>query len=287
MDVELMAGMTFEDPEELWKFVRGRREYTHVEARVTKEKKIVYVAIPTNDTCVLPAFFNSPTMHHYELRGMGKLALVLKREKMSLQKLRDNYPFEQWINDALKEAINSRKSLLETIFKPVTAHPVAGWAMSVRGLGMHDALLFLGFIDPHICTTSGKACAYWNLAGPASRRRSGRKTTGPPILRGEAFFMAQRIWMRGDPYYKPLADAKREYYLSKLPEDEKGRRKHAYNRALLWLAHLLVSHAWEKHRKFEKLPLHPHANYIPPKPDEDAEFTDEKILNALKAGQRI
>jgi hypothetical protein len=41
------------------------------------------------------------------------------------------------------------------------------------------------------------------------------------------------------------------------------------------------------HRRFVRLPINPHANHIPPKPDEDAVFDNDKILNAIRNGLRL
>jgi len=290
MTVELklpIGALTFEDAEELWDFVKSRREYTHVEFRRGPRKKLIYIAIPTSDICILPQFFKKPNLHHFDLRGIGRMAIMLTKQKMALQSLRENYPFEQWLSDALDDAIRSRERIIKRAYQEYQAHPICRWIENISGLGPADAIMFMAFIDPHICTTAGKAFAYWNLAGDKSVRRSGVKTPGDPELRGIAFFMAQRIWMRNDSYYKPLAEAKKEYYLKKLQaKGEKGYRIHAHKRALLWLGHLLVGHAWEIWRRFEGLPTHPHANYVPPK-SSPSEEPPEEILKALRNGKRI
>jgi len=283
-----MEGMlVFEDAEELWKFIEGRREYVAIDRVRGKGGKSVYIAKLTNDVCRLPEVFNGWMRYHYNLEGLAKLVLMLRRQRQSLDAIRKMYFWQQWAVEAIDGIMRERERVVNEVYEHVVRHPVVQWVDRVKGLGKHDAILFLGLIDPHVATSAGKACAYWNLAGPESILRSGKKTKGAPILRGEAFFMAQRIWMKNDEYYKPLAEAKKEYYLARLPLDEKGRSAHAHIRALLWLAHLLVSHAWEIHRRFEGLPVNPHMNYIPPKPDEDAVFSNDKIINAIRAGQRL
>ena len=283
-----MSGvMVFEDFNELWRFIESRREYTAIDRAKGKGGKAVYLATLTNDVCRLPSIFEGAMAHHYNLEGLAKLVLMLRRQKQSLDSIRKEYAWQDWAVEALKEIIKQRDELVDEVYDRIVAHPVVQWVERVKGLGKHDAILFLGFIDPHIATSAGKACKYWCLAGPESKLQAGKKVEGRPILRGEGFFMASRIWMKNDEYYKPLAEAKKEYYLTKLPQDERGRSAHAHVRALLWLAHLLVSHAWEMHRRFEQLPINPHANYIPPKPDEDAVFDNEKILNAIRTGQRL
>lgn len=279
--------LVFEDFNELWRFIEGRREYVAVDRAKGKGEKVVYLARLTGDVCRLPEIFEGWLAHHYNLEGLAKLVLMLRRQKQSLDAIRREYLWQDWAVEALNRITRERERLVDEAYDHIAMHPVAQWVERVRGLGRHDAVLFTGMIDPHIATSAGKACAYWCLAGPESRLRAGRKAKGKPILRGEAFFMAQRVWMRGDQYYKPLAEAKKQYYLTKLPEDEKGRNMHAHVRALLWLAHLLVSHAWEVHRRFEGLPVNPHMNYIPPKPDEDAVFNNERVLEAIRTGQRL
>jgi len=281
------SSLVFEDANELWKFVESYKEYVAIDRARGRGGKTVYIAKITNDVCRLPEIFNGWMRHHYNLEGLAKLVLMLRRQRQSLDAIRKVYWWQDWAIEALNSIMRQREELINEVYEHIVRHPVTWWVERVKGLGRHDAILFLGMIDPHIATSAGKACAYWNLAGPESKLKSGQKAKGAPILRGEAFFMAQRVWMRNDEYYKPLAEAKKEYYLTKLPEDEKGRSAHAHTRALLWLAHLLVSHAWEMHRRFERLPINPHMNYIPPKPDEDAVFSNDKILNAIRTGQRL
>jgi hypothetical protein len=287
MGAEAGGILVFDDWNELWKFIESRREYVAIDRAKTKGGKSVYLARLTNDVCRLPEIFKGSMTHHYSLEGFAKLALMLRRQRQSLDAIRREYAWQDWAVEALNQIIRQREKLIDEIYEHINAHPVVQWVERVKGLGKHDAILFLGFIDPHIATSAGKAYKYWCLAGPESRLKSGKKAEGRPILRGEGFFMASRIWMRGDEYYRPLAEAKKEYYLAKLPADEKGRNAHAHIRALLWLARLLVGHAWEMHRRFERLPINPHANHIPPKPDEDAVFDNDKILSAIRNGLRL
>jgi hypothetical protein len=279
--------IVFNSWDELWDFIESRREYVAIDRARTKGGESVYLARLTNDVCRLPELFKGSMAHHYNLEGLARLVLMLKRQKQSLDTIRKEYAWQEWAVEAFNRIVKEREKLVDEVYDHVAAHPVTHWVERVKGLGKHDAILFLGFIDPHIATSAGKAYKYWCLAGPESKLRSGRKVEGKPILRGEGFFMASRVWMRGDEYYKPLAEAKKEYYLTKLPQDERGRNAHAHARALLWLARLLVGHAWEVHRRFERLPINPHANHIPPKPDEDAVFDNEKILNAIRNGERL
>jgi len=291
-----MSEMVFESAEDLWSYVRSRREYTAVRVAKAKGKKRVYIATPFSEVCRLQELYSwSPGsfVHHYTLRGVGRLALMLRREKVAFQSLYDEYVGQPWIAKALEDVMAEREKLVDDVYAMFETHPVAQWTTAVKGLGKSDALLFLCFIDPHVASTAGKACAFWALAGEQSVRRRKPKSNqtqeemkpGHYELRGAAYYMAERIWMKRDQYYRPLAEAKKEYYLAKLPQDERGRNAHAHTRALLWLAHLLVSHAWEVWRRFEGLPIHPHRLYMPPKPSEDAVWTDEETLKHLRSGK--
>jgi len=281
----VLEQLVFEKEEEVWEYVRGCPTYVAVERAMNKDGKKVYVARRFDEVCRLQSDYQRyGNVHHYTLRGVGRLVLMLKRQGMSLQKLYDEYAGQPWIVENLEEVLAERERVREKFYGIFETHPVAEWTLTINGLGKHSVIMFLGFIDPHVCSTAGKACAFWALAGPSSRRVSGRKGVGNPRLRGEAFFMAKRVWMKGDSYYKPLAEAKKEWYLAKLP-DERGKKAHAHVMALLWLGHLLVSHAWEVWRRYEGLPVHSHRLYIPPKPHEDAVFDDERILECLRTGR--
>ena len=298
-----MVELIFEDREKLWDYVRENwNRYVAIKKVIVKkeerkggkdEEEAYYVTKIFDEPCVLQqqySLYPVINVHHYILFGLGRIITRLKREKMSFDRLREEYIGQPWIKETLEEIISEREKVLNKFYEMFETNPVVEWATSIKGLGPHDALLFLSFIDPHIATSAGKATRYWALAGPESIRRKGEKgksISGRPHLRGEAWFMASRIWMKKDPYYLPLAKAKKEYYLTKLPEDEKGRKKHAQDRAYLWLGHLLVSHAWEVYRRYERLPVNPHRTYIPPKPHEDAVFSDDKIINAILKGELI
>jgi hypothetical protein len=282
--------IVFENPEECWNFVRGRRQYTAVKRVMLKKsdegKAVnVYAVKPFEEECRLQELFPDKRIHHYDLEGAGKMVIRLMRDKMSFQKLVEEYHLP-WIADILEEARREREAIISRMYNAFQNHPITRWVESVRGLGETDAVIFICMIDPHLATTSGKACAFWGLAGPKSVRRRGEKAVGSRVLRGVAYFMASRVVMKKDPYYYPLFSAKKEWYLKKCQErGEKGYRAHADTMAKLWLAHLLVSHAWEKYRAFEGLPIHPHRLYIPPKPSESAAWNDESVLERLRTGR--
>jgi hypothetical protein len=282
--------IVFENAEELWSLVRSRGEYTAVKRvwlkKSSGEAVRVYIAKPFNEVCWLQDYLPGRKLHHYDLEVVGRVIIRLIRDKMSFERLMGEYR-SQWIGEALEEVEREREKLIDRIYEAFQNHPVSQWASCVKGLGKMYTVMFICMIDPHIASTSGKACAYWGLAGPRSVLRRGEKTVGHRVLRGIAYFMASRVaYILRDPYYYPLFMAKKEWCLRKCQEKgEKGYRAHADKMARLWLAHLLVSHAWEKYREFERLPIHPHRLHIPPKPTEDATWTDEKVLECLRNGR--
>jgi len=56
--------------------------------RRQRENKTVYLARLTNDVCRLPEIFKGSMAHHYSLEGFAKLALMLRRQKQSLDAIR-------------------------------------------------------------------------------------------------------------------------------------------------------------------------------------------------------
>jgi hypothetical protein len=144
-----------------------------------------------------------------------------------------------------------------------SGHPIWKWAERVRGLGDLTVMVFLGEIDPYICTSSGKAWAYFGLI-PEGKLKAGRPAKGRRMLKSIAWVTAGNILHHEDIYYTRLYEAKRLYYESIGKNAPEGKAKY-------WLAKLIVSHGWEIIRRAEGLEIFKpiHRTYIPPKMEDD------------------
>jgi len=167
--------------------------------------------------------------------------------------------------NTLKE---QERNLLKSARKLFQDHELWGWCKRVRGLGVVAAMTFLGYINPEIATSAGKI---WKIAGfaPDAKLRKGRKAGFNPELKGRFWLIGRNVYLKRDDYYFPLYQAKREYYLTKRHDLRSPKRINAMS--FRWLIKLLISHAWELIRKAEGLPINPHHNYIPPKPENPSE----------------
>ena len=293
----MIAGKIFEEGEEekLWEYVRERLpKYTAVSLNMSKKGERNHIAIPFEEECMLPKYvtiLKNNVEPHFTIRALARTVILLTKIKVAFERLADEYKYTglDWLNEVYKQSITEKATLIEKTYDMLAGHPVSEWVENVKGLGRLDAIMFLGFINPHIATTAGKASAYWGLAGQKSSLRNKsekEKPVGNRILRGYAYFVAQRIVMKKDSYYYPLHQAKKEYLAEREAINGTGKPKIAIDRmAKLWLAHLIVSHAWEIYRQSEKLPIHPHTPHIPPKPSPEAEPRKE-IIQLLKTPRK-
>lgn len=106
------------------------------------------------------------------------------------------------------------KAFLKDLRPRLEAHPLWEWCGAVRGMGPVAALTFLGFINPEIATTAGKAKAYLGLI-PGARLRSGERGKFNPQGKGRVWLVTRNVIVARDSYYKPLYDAKKRYYLER------------------------------------------------------------------------
>jgi len=242
-----------------------------------------------------------------------KMSYALARKMLAALEKKKELSEILKILSALRETLHGQeKGLLKDargIFKDTT---LWDWCKRVRGLGPVAAMTFLGFIDPYVCTSAGKLWAYTGFI-PGAKMTSGEKSTWSPHLKGRFWLLCRNVVMARDPYYVPLYQAKKDYYLTqrgyaKYIEDPKSCPKyaeclkrlkgkasrlgktmkkppckgHADNLAKRWLVKLLQSHALEIIRKSLGLPWDAvHHGYIPPKP-EDPISREEALKQAVK-----
>jgi len=257
-----------------------------------------YAVVAYDEPCRLDRYM--PGITHMDLRALAKTYLRVTKLKMEAERLA-GFVESETVRAILEKSAEEKGALKREIEALVSRHPVYQWCRRIKSgrgrMGAVDALMFLGFIDPHECTSGGRAKKYWGLT-PEGRRRAGRKAAGKPELKGVAYMMASRIVMAKDEYYYPFYQAKREYLLSKYPERipvdlggrvvEFERGKPGYmavinGKALFWLMGLIVSHAQQVIREAEGYEVPKHSFHIPPKPDEYAE-PPEELLEAVRRG---
>ena len=271
-----------EDLETAIKLCREYEKTTGFYARVAEqiqEGKRTYVVYGYDEVCRLSKYI--PGMTHNGLRVLAGTYLASSRLGTQLQAMAKNPTAPPIVHEMVKEVLLEKKATLEKIGNLISNHPIYRWCSIVtagRGgsLGAAAAIVFLGYIDPHEATTAGKAKKYWGFT-PEGKLRSGSKASFNTRLKGIGFFTATRVVMGRDSYYRPLFDAKKEYYVSK-------GVNFPHNKAIYWLAALLISHAQQIIRESEGYSVPRHRMHIEPKQHED-QTPDERILEALRKGE--
>jgi len=222
---------------------------------------------------------------HQDLRAMAKQYLILQKKRQAMKQSTDRNPSRigEWLEARLTDL---KRELVERFVEALEGHPILEWTSIVRGLGPTAALIYAGFIDPHVAESPAKVYAFWGFT-PEGKRRAGQKVKGNPDLKRNGWFFAKSVIMKRDCYYYPIFNSKKRYYLSR--EDiasRKGARAVADRKATYWLAKILLAHAWEKMREGCLLPGCRHKRpYIPPKPDRDAE-PPQALLEIILKGER-
>jgi len=223
---------------------------------------------------------------HEELRRIAKQYIILQEKRQAVKQSSSKTPSQisSWLNSQLTSL---KKELVSRFEEQLEGHPLLEWCKIVKGLGPTSALIYAGYIDPHIAESPAKVYAYWGFT-PEGKRRPGKKIKGRPELKRNAWFFAKAVIMKKDPYYTPLWQAKKQYLLNR--EDIKNRPKAvkavADGKATYWLAKILLSHAWEKLREGCLLPGCKHKHpYIPPKPHVNAE-PPQKLIEIILKGER-
>ena len=253
--------------------------YSRVVMQIVKGGSRSYVAYGYDEACRLNGYV--PDITHTGLRILASAYLNATKLRVLLDAMARHPSAPPIVVEMEKEAMTEKKRITERVKDLISRHPIYRWCDIIsagRGgsLGESSALLFLGFIDPHEATTSGKAKKYWGFT-PEGKLRSGAKSSFKPRLKGVGYFTAERIVMGRDSYYRPLFDAKKEYYTSKGVTG-------AHRKAIYWLAALLVSHAQQIMREAEGYEVPHHRMHIPPKSRPDR-TPDEQILEALRNGK--
>jgi len=292
------------DPKEAWQSYRRYVSETGNYARVDilpPEKGMSgyrYAVVAYDEPCKLSKYCKAT---HMDLRALAKTYMRVSKLKVATSRLIE-FVESDAIREALEEAIREKAALKKAFEKIVQRHPVYEWCRRIKAgkgaLSAVDALMFLGWIDPHECNTGGRAKAYWGLV-PTAKLTPNQSARARIELKGIAYMIAKRVIMGKDSYYYPLYQAKRAYLLNKYPEKvvvERGGKtftfekgKPGYNavingKAMFWLMQLLVSNAQQVIREAEGLKVPKHRNHINPKPSPDA-FPSSRILDAIRTGE--
>jgi len=221
-----------------------------------------------------------------QYRILARSFLTMQRTRQSLDKKVKlaRHGVKEVLSSPAKWAKKEERKMKKEVYELLGEdHELVRW-INNTALGETALLVYLGEINPTMPTV-GRVWAYWALT-PKGKRRSGQRVVGSPQLKGKAMFFATVCIMKRDSFYYPLFEAKRAYYRSQ--KDANGQPKYrpivAHNKAIYWLAKLLVAHAWESLRKEHGLPINPHRLHIPRKPSPEATPPPE-ILEKLKTGQ--
>jgi hypothetical protein len=266
----------------------------------------------------------------YEFGMLNRTYLRLQKLRISIEgTLRHVRPGSE-IHEVLSYyhglVYSDEKGFLERIKPMIERQPLWEWCSRVKGLGHVAASTFHSFIRTHVhedgrrieVNTGGKARTYFGLT-PGAELRAGRRGGFNPQAKGRLLgVIVPGIIMAGDPYYRALYDAKKDYYsnvsryasalkdpklcpnyepcLKKYVRKAKraGRppkkptcKAHVDNLAKRWLGGILVSHATELIREGKGLDVSNfkrHRAYIRPKAFED-DVPDPDVLEQIRTGQ--
>jgi len=247
-------------------------------------REVSYEVRAYDEPCLLGKYVK---LEHMDLRLLAAEYLRARKYVQQSKQILREMPVSSAVREILETGRGEKESIVREAERLIQAHPIAKWCSIVKAgrgsLGAAAALIYIGYIDPHECTTAGKAFKYWGLT-PEGKKRRGVRSVGRMDLKGVAIFNAKRVVMGNDPYYKPVRDAKKRYYLGVLPTDLKGRKAVANDKANYWLAKILLGNAWELYRRSENLKVHKHRNHIPPK-SYPGQKPDPQILERIELGE--
>lgn len=118
---------------------------------------------------------------------------------------------------------DDEEEMLKSITALLSDHPIWDYCQTVKGFGPVAALTFLGYIDPYIADTAGKAKSYLGFI-PGKALQAGKRARLNPEAKGRFWMITRNVIMAKDPFYTKLYHRKKEYYLTQpreIREDDK------------------------------------------------------------------
>lgn len=221
-----------------------------------------------------------------------KLRIAVESRLRTIDPKTPSYKLMEELYELLKA---EEKDWLEKLKEMAKNHPIWSYCERVKGMGVVAAITFLTYINPYKAVSAGQVWSYFGLA-PGQELKSGKKANYNTEAKGRAWLIARNVIIAQDPYYYPLYQMKKQYYMEKMgkyiedpslcpdyqkcvqklknkaerlkrPIKKPSCRAHINNRAKRWLIKLILSHALEIIREAEGLDtsnLKSHKNYIPP-----------------------
>lgn len=231
---------------------------------------------------------------------LGRTYLDLQRLRIAVEsRMRElnnpNLSAYSLMHELHQLLLTEEKSWLEILKEKAKDHPIWDYCERVKGMNVVAAVTFLTYINPYKAISAGQVWAYFGFV-PGQELKSGRKASFNTEAKGRAWLIARNVIMAQDPYYYPLYQMKKQYYMEKMgkyvkeptlcPDYQKCMQRlkakaerlrrplkkpsckaHIDNRAKRWLIKLILSHALQIMREAEGLDtsnLKSHRNYIPP-----------------------
>jgi len=259
-----------------------------------------------------------------DYRLLARAYLALQRERMAqaarVRKLVERKASEDIIRTMMAHQSRFRadeKAFLEDATTLLKDNPIFEFAETVKGMGIVGGFMLL-HINPYKANTVGRVKAFAGYA-PGLGLKAGRRARFDPSLKGRIWLVTRNIIMARDPYYVPIYQAKKWYYLNTrgmaryiqdptlcpeyqncwtriVKKAQRLKRKpkklpckgHADAMAKHFLAGILLGNALEILREYEGLPvdnIRAHRNYVRPKPFPDA-TPPKDLLERLKSGEK-
>ena len=117
--------------------------------------------------------------------------------------------------DYIRVLTKDEKLLLKQIVDLYKDSLLWAWCERTKGLGPMACATFVGFINPYIADTAGKAKAYMGLI-PDATLKAGEQSKFNPGARGRMYVVTTNIIRAQDPYYSQLYYQKKEYYSERM-----------------------------------------------------------------------
>jgi len=178
------------------------------------------------------------------------------------------------LEDIVETQKNVEKEILDLVKKKSGGHLLWTWAKANAGIGEVGVMTFLGYINPFIADTAGKAKAYLGLT-PNHGLKKGLNHKCNFEAKGRFYgvvlhgvIMAKHSKKKSTFYYDYYQNAK-AYYANhpKVLALTKGQKGYIDNLAKRKTLALIVSHGTELMREYEGLSTEAfkaHRNYIAP-----------------------